>query len=43
MLFQRYFNVKTHIYTLSFTDSRIVNGYELPYFFDLKITSDKFN
>ena len=32
-----------HIYTLSFTDPRIVNSCELLCFYDFKITSDKFN
>ena len=30
------------IYTLSFTNPRIINGCELPPFYDFKITSDKF-
>ena len=36
------FNIKMHIYNLSYTNPRIINGCELSCFYDFKITSDKF-
>ena len=31
------FNIKKHIYTLSFTNPRIINGYESPCFYDFHL------
>ena len=30
------FNIEMHIHTLSFTNLRIINGYELPCFYDFQ-------